>query len=101
MSLELSLRDWLIVFRKHGGNLEHLSCTFAVRSSDDWSVDVQESSLLEKRMGGEGKVVSHSGDSTESVGSCSPMSLFSQGLSNKDGEIGIKFNLPRDLAFLG
>ena len=87
MSLELSLGDWLIVIWKHGSNLEHLSSTLAVRGSDDWGVDVQESSLLEELMSGESKVVSHSGDSTEGVGSCSQMSLFSQGLSNIDGEI--------------
>ena len=30
MSLELSLRDWLIVIWKHCGNLEHFSSTLAV-----------------------------------------------------------------------
>ena len=43
----------------------------------------QISSLLEKLMGGESKIVSDSSHSTESVGSWSKMCLFSQSLKNK------------------
>jgi hypothetical protein len=49
-------------FRKDGCNLEHLTSSFTIRCSDDRSVDVEETSLLEELMSSIGQVVSNSGD---------------------------------------
>jgi hypothetical protein len=77
---KLGLGNWVMRRWQGSGHLEHLSSTFAIGSGDDWSVNVQESSLLEESVGGESQVVSHSNHSSESVGPRSQMSLFSQSL---------------------
>jgi len=48
--------------------LEHLAGTFAIGGGDNRGVNVEETSLLEKQMSGEGKVVADAGDSTDGVG---------------------------------
>lgn len=77
---ELCLGNWLMRSWQSGGDLKHLARTFAIRGSDDWGMNVQETSLLEENVGGIGQVVSYSDYSSEGVGSWSQMCLFSQGL---------------------
>jgi hypothetical protein len=49
------------------GNLEHLSGTFTVRGSDDWGVDVKETSLLEEQVSSKSKVVANTSHGTDCV----------------------------------
>jgi hypothetical protein len=54
-SLGVSLKsshfaDWFVRMWKSSGNSKHFSSTFAIRSSDNWSMDVLETSSLEESM---------------------------------------------------
>ena len=67
---------------KSGGNLEHLSGTFAVGSGDYRGMDVKETSALEKLMGSVSKTVPHSDDCSESVRASSQVCNLSQELKD-------------------
>jgi len=78
LSDKLGISDWFGVFRQDGCHSEHLTSSFTVGGSDDWGVDVQESSALEELMGGVGERVSDSDHGSHCVGSVSQMGNFSQ-----------------------
>ena len=67
-----------IIFFDHGGDLEHFSCSFAVRSSNDRSVNIVESVLLEELMGGHGQLRTHSSHRRNKVSSGSKMHKLAQ-----------------------
>jgi hypothetical protein len=58
--IHLNLSYRLVVLRKHCCYLEHLASTFTVTGSDDWSVDVEEASLLKEAVSGISQVVADS-----------------------------------------
>ena len=76
--------EFIMWIGQHGRDLEHLSSSFTVRRSDQWSVDVQEASGLEEKMRGKGQSVTDSGDSTDQVRSWSEMSDGPQKLSGME-----------------
>ena len=81
--LKLGLGNRLVSFRQSSSDLEHLTSTFAIGGGDDWSVNVQEASVLEESMSGEGKGISNPGYGTKSVSSSSQMSILSQSLHHR------------------
>lgn len=72
------LSDGLMGLGQHGGHLEHLTGTLAIRGSDYRGVDVQETSLLEEQVGREGQVVADTSDCTDGVGAGSQVRYLSQ-----------------------
>jgi hypothetical protein len=78
--LELGLADGLGALRQTSGDLEHLTGTLAIGSSDQRSVDVEETARVEESMRGISEVVLNATDSTESVSAVSQVSVLSQSL---------------------
>lgn len=64
--------------RQDGSHLEHLTGTFAIRGSDERSVDVLESALLEELMGRVGEVVADAAHGADQVCARSQVRDFSQ-----------------------
>ena len=72
------LSNGVMGLRENSCDLEHLPSTFAIRSGDDRSVNVEETSLLEEKMSGKCEVVSNTTHSANSVSTRTQMSDFSQ-----------------------
>jgi len=66
------------VLGEDSGDLEHLSSSFAVTGSDERSVDVLESSLLEELVSSVGQVVADSSHSSDQLGSRTHVGFLSQ-----------------------
>ncbi len=72
------LSNGVMGLRENSCDLEHLPSTFAIRSGDDRSVNVEETSLLEEKMSGKCEVVANTTHSANSVSTRTQMSDFSQ-----------------------
>ena len=66
--VDLTLLVLLEVVEVFGSHLEHLSCTLAVTSGDDWGVEIEESVLMEVLVDSHCHVVANTEHSAEGVG---------------------------------